>query len=145
MGSWRDTVSSAAQADIDGLLEPAWEFAGKLLKKYREFYPFAFAVARDGEERMIAADLGTEFPDSSALHEFLFTGLVQQKSELRAAAVAADVRLPEEGSDAIQLTMEHAEGIALQILIPYRVRRFPPMVVFEEMSVSEVDPRIWVN
>lgn len=73
----------------------------------------------------------------------LNAGLIEQRAELRAAVVVADVRLPELGSDAVRLTMEHAEGTGLEVLVPYRLRRFRRTVEFDDMLVSETERTIW--
>jgi hypothetical protein len=145
MTSWRDPTSPEAQADMDGLLEPTLGFAQQQLEKHREFFPFAVVVDRTGEQRMVAAGTGTERPESSDVIRLLTTGLVDQRSELRAAAVVADVRLPELGSDAIRVTIEHAAGIGLEILVPYRIRQFRRAVEYDDMLVSEADRSIWSN
>lgn len=135
MASWRDTTSPEAQADMDGLLEPALGFAQQQLEKRREFFPFAVVVDRTGEQRMVAAATEDERPESGEVIRLLTAGLIHDRSELRAAAVVADVRLPELGTDAIRLTIEHAEGLGLEILVPYRVRRFRRAVEYDDMLV----------
>lgn len=60
---------------------------------------------------MVAAATEDERPESGDVIRLLTTGLIHDRwDELRAAAVVADVRLPELGTDPIRLTIEHAEG-----------------------------------
>lgn len=145
MSSWRDIVSIQAQEDLDGLLEPALGFAQEMLEKYREFFPFAVVVDQSGEQGMVAGSAEIERPGSSDLIQLIIAGLVEQRSGLRAAAVVADVRLPELGSDAVRLTLEHSEGVSLEVMVPYRIRRFRRVVEFDDMMVSDAERTIWAT
>lgn len=143
--TWRDKTSAPGQADLDGLLKPALDFAEQQLERYRGFLPFAVVVDRSGEQRMVAAGFDTDYSPSSDVIALLHAGLVEERAQLRAAVVVADVRLPELGSDAVRLTMEHAEGIGLEVLVPYRIQRFRRAVEFAEMLVSETEGDIWTT
>jgi hypothetical protein len=143
MTSWREEISEAAQDDLDGLVEPVWDFAEHELIARGQFFPFAFVVSEDGEQNMAAADFGDDKPDSVEVIEVLTAGLRERRDEVRATAVVADVQLPDLGTDAIRLILEHREGAGLEILIPYRVQGMPRQVAFGELIVSEVDPTIW--
>ena len=80
MASWRDTASQQAQDDVDGLLESALGFAQQQLDKYREFYPYAVVVDSDGQQRMVAADIGNEQPPSADVITTLIASLGEQRS-----------------------------------------------------------------
>ena len=84
MASWRDTASQQAQDDVDGLLESALGFAQQQLDKYREFYPYAVVVHSDGQQRMVAADIGNEQPPSADVITTLIASLGEQREQLRA-------------------------------------------------------------
>lgn len=143
MTAWRNEISESAQDDLDGLVEPVWDFAEHQLLARGEFFPFAFVVGTDGEQSMAAADVGDDKPDSAEVIEVLNAGLIEKRDDLRATAVVADVSLPDLGTDAIRLVLEHREGVALEIAIPYRVQQFPPQVAFGELIVTEAERVIW--
>jgi hypothetical protein len=66
----------------------------------------------------------------------LITALSEQRDHLRAAAIVADVRLPETGSDAIRATLEHSERIALTVLLPYKPRRFGRTIDYGDLQTG---------
>lgn len=143
MTSWRDAASQEAQNELDGLLDPALGFAQQQLDKYREFYPYAVVVDADGQQRMVAAETGTERPPSADLITLLVAALAEQRDELRAAALVADVHLAELKSDAIRVSLEHSEGVALSVLLPYRPRRFGRGIDYGDMRAGGGTPFIW--
>lgn len=145
MTSWREEISEPAQDDLDGLVEPVWDFAEHQLVARGEFFPFAFVVGTDGEQSMAAADVGDDKPESSEVIEVLNAGLTEKRDDLRAIAVVADVHLPDLETDAIRLVLEHREGVALEIVIPYLVQGMPRQVAFGELIVSEADRVIWAD
>ena len=143
MTPWRDTASQQAQDDLDGLLEPALGFAQQQLDKHGEFYPYAVVVDADGQPRMVAADTGDDRPASPDLITTLFSTLSDERSSLRAAAIVADVRLPEANSDAIRVTLEHSERVALTVLLPYRIRRLGRGVDYGNLQAGAATAFIW--
>lgn len=143
MTSWREAACQKAQNELDGLLDPALGFAQQQLDKYREFYPYAVVVDADGQQRMVAADTGTERPPSADLITLLVTALAEQRDELRATALVADVHLAELKSDAIRVSLEHSEGVALSVLLPCRPRRFGRGIDYGDMRAGGATPFIW--
>jgi hypothetical protein len=143
MASWRDTASQQAQDDLDGPLNPALGFAQQQLDNHGEFYPYAVVVDADGQQRMVAADTGDEQPASADLITTLIAALSDDRDHLRAAAIVADVRLPELGSDAIRVTLEHSEHIALSVLLPYKTRRFGRAIDSGDLQTEAAASLIW--
>lgn len=143
MSSWRDSASQLVQDDLDGLLEPALGFAQQQLDKHGEFYPFAVVVGSDGQHRMVAADLGRDRPQSADIITTLIGTLSEERSRLRAAAIVANVRVPEIGSDAVRVTLEHSHHVALTTLLPYRTRRFGRGVDYGELQAGTAPAFIW--
>jgi hypothetical protein len=115
-----------AHPDLDQLLNVALEFAQKMLKQHGEFFPFGASMALDGKITMDGATTGKEKPPSQELLDLLSESYTERanKGELRAAAVCADVRVPPPGSeaktDAIQVGLEHANGEAVTVFLPYQ-------------------------
>ncbi len=146
MTSWRETASAQAQADLDSLLNPALGFAQQQLKEHGEFFPYAVVVRADGETEMVAArpDAGDDRPASSDVVAACRTTLAEQRDRLRAAAVVADVRLPG-GSDAIRVELEHTEGPALTVLLPYDKKRFGRGVDFGQLQAASGIRHVWLD
>jgi hypothetical protein len=144
MTSWRDTTSESAQVDLDSLLDVVLPAAEALLRKHGEFYPFGATVSAQGEVALSAADphLG-EHPASNDVLASLYAGVRANASTARAAGFVADVRV--DGSDAIRLELEHHEGVALVVLLPYGLSRFKKSLTLGQMSVSRSEPRIWAS
>lgn len=135
MTSWRESTSQQAQQDLDALLELTLPFAQQQLAEHGEFFPFAAAVGVDGAPRLIAADPGVgERPASRDVLDQLVGGL-------RAAALVADVRVGE--SDAARVELEHRDGQAICVLLPYKRRRLRRGVAYGELGAAPGQPRIW--
>lgn len=143
MSSWRDSASAECQSDLDALLGAALPFAKQMLAKHGEFFPYAVAMRRNGEIAMIAGYTGSEKPPSTELLDILYLGLRSKAEENRGAAIVADVRLKGEGTDAIQVEVEHREGIALKVFVPYRKKRFGRGLETGEMRGEAGERRIW--
>lgn len=141
MASWRDGTSQQAQDDLDGLLGPALGFAQEQLTAHGGFYPYAVVVDDDGQQRMVAADTDHDQPASGELITTLIATLSEQRDRLRAAAIVADVRVPER--DAIRVTLEHSERVALTVLLPYKTRRFGRSVDYGDPQAGTAAAYIW--
>ncbi|WP_154604866.1 MULTISPECIES: hypothetical protein [Arthrobacter] len=142
MTSWRDSVSEAAQEDLEGLLNMALPFAHQCLAKYGEFVPFAAAIGTDGKPAFIMAEPREE--DASGSSEIIadcYHGLSKRHDELRAAIVVSNISLPNQGTDAIHLAAEHVEGVSLSIVQPYLLAGEAPQP--GEMSVSLGEQIVW--
>src|SRR2546421_11430945 len=123
MSSWRDTASPECQSDMDALLNAALPFAQQQLAKHGEFFPYGVAMKRDGQIAMVAGYTGTERPPSTEVLDIIYEALRSKADENRGAAVVADVRLSGEETDALQVEVEHRDGIAPKIFFPYRKKR----------------------
>ena len=143
--SWRESVSQGCQDDLDALLAAALPAAREFLAKYGEFYPFGFSMTSTGETGMLAASDGSENPNSTDLLTTLYDGLRGQADSLRGAAIVSDVRVKDPDSDAIRVELEHRAGMAIVVLLPYRVEKklLGRQVDYGEMSLEGVDRRIW--
>jgi hypothetical protein len=142
MGSWRDSTSKEAQNDFDGLLNAALPFATDMLRKHQEFFPFGAAIDRSGSQRMIAADPGLgEQPPSLDVLAALVAGMRGERDSLRAVALVADVRLTD--SDAVRVELEHREGSAIAIVLPYKVRRLRRGLDLGELKAAPGSRQVW--
>lgn len=134
MASWRDSASQLAQEDLDELLNAVLPFAIETLGRRGELYPFGATMAKDGQTALSAADLGVgQRPDSNDVLTLLRDGVTADKDALRAAAYVADVRV--EDGDAVRVELEHSEGVAIVVLVPYSRSRLRKSVNLGEMRV----------
>jgi hypothetical protein len=126
------------------MLNAALPFAQQMLDKRGEFFPYAVKLANGGEISMVAGDPGLgERPASTDVLEVLYTGLNSEKDSLRATAIVADVRISAPAGDAIQVEIEHREGIALAALLPYSKKRFGRGVTYGDLQAAPGQRRIW--
>lgn len=72
----------------------------------------------------------------------LYEALTARTTDSRAVAVVTDVRIPEI-SDAIRVEVEHREGIALAVLLPYTAKRLRRGHEFQDMRVEAAQRRLW--
>jgi len=144
MESWRDSLSEDAQDEMDELLSHSLEAAIEFLEKNKQFYPFAFALSADGDISLQAIDTGQEFNNSSSLIVELKTALQSIREDLRAVALVADVTVNQTASSAIQVQIEHREGIAITVTAPYSFRGlFKKAVELDELSAASTERFIW--
>ena len=92
---------------------------------------------------MVTADPGLgEHPESQAVIDSLYSGIVGDRDALRAVAVVADVRA--DGSDAIRVRFEHRDGgPAMEILVRYAKKRFRGGIEYGATSVSGTERQVW--
>lgn len=143
MTSWRDGATKQSQDDLDGLLNVTLPFAQQMLAKAGEFYPFGAAVTVSGETQQFAADPGQgEHPASGDVRTLLLDGMRHAREKFRVIAVCFDIRLPD--SDAIRVELEHRDGQAIAILLPYKKKRLGRGFDYQELRAAATDKMVWV-
>lgn len=145
MTSWRDEASAKAQQQLDELLNVALGFAQQELAKHGEFFPYAAAIGEDGEPELIAARPaeGDEQPSSADVIDSCVEALVEMRERTQAAAVVANVSIPD--GDAIRVELEHAEGHALTVLLPYSKKRFGRAIDYGQIQAQAGRPQVWAG
>ena len=128
---------------MDQLLNAAIPFAQEELAKHGQFYPYGAAITTDGDVKLLGAHSGTEKPRSQSLIDSLIEGAAQELSRLRAVALVADVRVSSGGGDAVRVEIEHREGLALTVLLPYVKKAFGRGVQYKQLSAAEGARRFW--
>jgi hypothetical protein len=71
-------------------------------------------------------------------------GLIHEKDRFRATAVIADVTILDSDQDAIAVDLEHTDGFALTVHLPYKKGRFF-RIHYGELRVSSGTRRVWVG
>ena len=139
--SWRDEASEEAQSDVESLLNAALPFAQQMLDKHGEFIPYGVSIDAAGETHMDAGYTGDEHPLSQSVLDLLVDGYRDRREGLRAVALVADVLA--DGSDAIRVEIEHREGQAMFVLMPYKKRERDRTVEYGDVSASAGRARVW--
>ena len=146
MTSWRDATSAEAQHELDSLLTAVLPFARQQLDAHGEFFPYGMVVGLDREGRLVSAWDGDDAPAPSELLQLLYIGVQQQAGDLRAAAFVANVAMDGavDGADAIRVELEHREGTAISVLLPYAKPRFRRSGIrYGELSAAPGERRVW--
>lgn len=144
MASWRDDASADTQTDLDALLNLALGFAQRQLAERGGFYPYAAAIDGDGQPQTIAPRPAgdTEHPDANDVVSACFGALTDMRDTIRAGAVVTDVRL-EDGRDAIRVELEHVDGQALAVLLPYVKTGRDETIEFGQLLAQRGQRQIW--
>ena len=140
--SWRDSASQLAQDDHDALLNLILPLAQQMLEREGEFYPFGAAMKSDGQHEMVMgySDTGDR-PPSAAMMATMIDGLRGQRDGLRAVGFCANVRVSD--SDAVRVDLEHREGQAMAVLLPYK-KRFGRGVEFSALRAGPAKSQVWL-
>ena len=143
MTSWRDLASQQAQDDLDGLVNTVLPLATQLLNEAGEFYPFGATVGQTGNTEMVMGHPGTggDNPASSDTIDFLVKAFRGKSAEIRALALVANVRTAE--YDAVRVDLEHRDGHAIAVLLPYKAIGPPLSVEYFPLRAGAGNPRVW--
>ncbi len=138
MSNWGDGLSESAKTEMDTVLTAAIAFAEKMLEGQGAFYPYAVKLTEAGETEMVTAPAGSE-DALTTLSEVL----AAQRFELKVGAVVAAVHLQSIESDAVRVDLEHRDGAALTLVLPYARKKLRKKIAWGDMQSMVVDPRIW--
>ena len=112
-------------ADLSRLLDDCITTATKFVEEFGEFFPFAYVLKITGESVSTSAWDGDEHPPPESVIQQLTSGLRRQAAEGRiiASAICCDVAIGNSGSsekhDALRVSLEHVNGDAFDIFLPY--------------------------
>ncbi|KLI09331.1 MULTISPECIES: hypothetical protein [Mycobacteriaceae] len=138
---WRASLSQAAQADLDRLFADSIQVAGIGLE-HQNLAPFMLVVATNGDRAM--RNLGA--PSGQRSVDAIITALQDETDaeSLRARATVMDVTVREPfAGDAINIRLEHREGQAIDILVPYRTTDDGITIDGQAMTASVDVARLW--
>jgi|SRR5471030_574189 hypothetical protein len=145
MSNWRDSASEEVQDDFDRLAEVTLAAARSFLDLEGSFIPFPMAIKTDG----VLAPIGMEQPVTPTVPDIVevMDGLVglfrERRGSIRALAIGADVLIPGEMMDAIEVRLEHRDGTAIKILVPYTIDSLDDMYLYDEPRIETGDRIIW--
>jgi hypothetical protein len=86
-----------------------------MLEQREKFHPFGAAMSTGGEERVLDGDLSAD--TGTTVFGALLDGLRHDRADFRSVAICSHVRLPD--SDAVRIQLEHQEGQAVHLVVPY--------------------------
>jgi hypothetical protein len=142
MATWRDRASQEVQDDLDGLLDASLPFAQQMLAQHGDFLPYAVALDEHRETRMVSADPGLgEQPASREVLKRLRAGLRADRDGLCAAALVSDVRAT--GFAAIRVELEHRDGHAIAVLVPYKRKRLKRGFEYRPLVAAPSHQQVW--
>jgi hypothetical protein len=114
--------------EIQELLGALLPHAERMLSEHGEFYPYAMTLDSAGAIEPLAPAIESDDPDVGDVLVALHSDLREQAAEgsIRASGIAADVTLtdPDSGetTDAVQVELDHADGDAVDIYVPYETQ-----------------------
>ena len=124
------------------------DFAQMMLREQGEFFPFGAGMTTDGEMTSLGSDTGERHPESKDVIALLHSALVEQATsgEIKAAGICMDVRVVPPGSesttDAICIELEHKDGEAIHVFVPYTVT--PSAVDYGETFATRGEQTIFL-
>ena len=145
MSNWREGASDEVQDDFDRLAEVTIAAARNFLDEAGDFIPFPMVIKADGELVLIGLEqpVVPSVPDS----QNVLNGIVQlfrdRRDSIRALAIGSDVQVPSEATDAIEVRLEHRDGLAITVLVPYQIDSLDDTYLYDEPRVQQGDRQIW--
>ncbi len=122
----RPQIDESTRADIEQLANRCIPFAFKQVEESGELYPFAGMLMSDGQFKgAVAKPENVDKPTSEQVIDKLVAGLREEAAakHLRATCIVAGGRMaPKVGAalmDAVQGRLEHVNGVAVEVYVPY--------------------------
>ena len=143
--NWRDDASDEVQDDFDRLAEATIGAARNFLDQNGDFIPFPMVVKADGELALIGLEqpVTPTIPVASEVLDGIVTLFRDRRDSIRALAIGLDVQVPAEATDAIEVRLEHRDGIAITLLVPYQIDSLDDTYIYDEPRLQDGDRVIW--
>ena len=146
MTSWREALSDGARADVDRLVDAGLAVAKSRLQTLALFPPVPVFANADGAIMQVAHDstaLGRR-PKADAIADDAVRQLQKVKTSARGVALITSTHLAKERTDAIEVWVEHHEGVAVSILLPYQRPTLGGVITFGQLRAFAAPKRVWV-
>lgn len=141
---WRSTASPQAQDDVDKLFGDAIKFVAVELAHADDFAPFMMVVSLAGEISVRRSAIATLPRDEVGVIRGL--ELPGDGGQLRARAAVLDVTaLVPVAGDAIKIKIEHSEGIAIDMLVPYRIDSDGATINVQAANAARAELLLWTS
>jgi len=122
--------------ETEMLMNDLLPLAKRMLTEEGELYPYGGILRPNGKIVHMGAKIeGTNHPDSKSLIELLTRNLKEsaQTGAAKATAIVFDVRIvppgKDETADAIQVSLDHADGYSAEVFFPYSVENKGELVL----------------
>jgi hypothetical protein len=139
-----------SRPDLDALLNALLPFAQQMVQKRGSFIPFGASMPVSGEISVVMGDVGKQHPDSQEMIDFLTATFRDQAvtAQIKAIGVCLDVRAVPPGqtekTDAILARLEHQDGEAVDVYLPYR-KGLLGKVKYGEIFASKGTPQVFAG
>jgi hypothetical protein len=145
MTNWRDDASQQVQDDFDRLAEVTVAAARNFLDIAGDFIPFPMVIKADGELALIGLDQPATptVPDVLEVTKGIENLFRERRDGIRALAIGSDVQVPEEATDAIEVRLEHRDGLAVTLIVPYQIDPLDDTYLYDEPRTQAGDRVIW--
>jgi hypothetical protein len=145
MTNWREGASDEVQDDFDRLAEVTIAAARNFLDEAGDFIPFPMVIKADGELVLIGLEqpVVPSVPDSQNVLDRIVQLFRDRRDSIRALAIGSDVQVPSEATDAIEVRLEHRDGLAITVLVPYQIDSLDDAYLYDEPRVQQGDRQIW--
>lgn len=131
--------------ELNALLTASLRLAEKHLAGAASFEPFVLVTSPDG--RTLAAEIDRSqlqrHPESEEIADAAIAQLRGLAPSVRATALTLNARLAKERSDAIEVRLEHRDGVALLVLVPYRKPKFGGRIEYGDMQTFRGTRDVW--
>jgi hypothetical protein len=143
--NWREGASEEVQDDFDRLAEVTIAAARNFLDEAGDFIPFPMVIKADGELALIGLEqpVTPTVPDVIEVTKGIVELFRDRRDSIRALAVGSDVQVPSEATDAIEVRLEHRDGLAITLLVPYQIDSLDDTYIYDEPRVQAGDRLIW--
>ena len=145
MTSWREALSDSARSDVDQLVDSGLAVAKSRLQTLAFFPPVAIFANEQGAIMQVAHDpshLGRK-ATATAVADDAVLQLTKVKDQARGVALVTSTHLAKERTDAIEVWIEHREGVALTILLPYQRPTLGGVITFGQLRAFTGVRRVW--
>jgi hypothetical protein len=134
----------SGKADCDALFKVAMPMARPLVDRFGEFYPFAMTMDRAGVIAGVSASPSSDRPSVSEVWTSLRDSLrgLAASGNVKAVAICVNTKITmgETVRDAITVFVEHEDGPALEVVVPYQ-RAGEGRVTYEAPMARPSGPR----
>ncbi len=139
------TSGADAQADVDRLMGMAVHLGKSRLAEAAEFDPIAILV--DADDRLLEVEVDTsalgKHPETEDLIDTAIAQLRLARSAAKGTALVINTRLSKERVDAIEVRLEHRDGLSMVVLLRYKRATFGNRTEYEAPTVYSSPPAIW--